>query len=171
MAGHPALNQIKTESSILDFSGLRYKISLSFHQIDGLSGHAVGIKFSDAKDSMDSSKKVPVNGMQLGKALGKRIVEMAGNLDNISFLGFYLLTDDIEQTRGRLAVRAKTRLYKAQAVQIHKNVSHKLPQLTQVNVDGGVAWGMGENNFISKPQFQLFISELSKETEVIDHVN
>lgn len=171
MAGHPMLSQVRSETSVLDFSGQRFHIDLSYHKVAGLSGHAVGIKFSDASDSMDSSKKVQINGMLLGKAIGKRVVEMTRNLDGISFLGFYLLTDDIEQGRGVLAARAKTRVYGAQAKQIHKKVSHKLPQLTQINVEGGVAWGMGESNFLSKPQFQFFLSELGKSMEVINRVN
>ena len=171
MAGHPMLSQIKSETTGLDFSGQRFNVVLSYHKVAGLSGHAVGIKFSDASSSMDSSKKVKINGMLLGRAIGERVVEMTKNLDGISFLGFYLLTDDIEKERGVLAVRAKTRVYSAQAKQIHKKVSHKLPQLTQITVDGGVAWGMGESNFLSKPQFQLFLSELGKATEVINHVD
>lgn len=169
--GHSLLQPLKTDTSTLFFSGRKYLVSLSYHKVSGLSGQAVGIKFSDNTNSMDSSKKVQVNGMLLGKAIGKRIIDMTGDLSNISFLGFYLLTDELEQERGKLAVRAKTRLYKAQAIQIHKHVDHKLPQLTQVTVDGGVAWGMGGNNFLSNPQFQLLISELNKATEVINHAN
>lgn len=171
MAGHPMLNQIKAETSILEFSGQRYHITLSYHKVAGLSGSAVGIKFSDATESMDSSKKVHINGMQLGKAIGERVVEMTGDLKGVSFLGFYLLTDDIERERGSLAVRAKTRLYGSQAKQIHRKVHGKLPQLTQINVEGGVAWGMGEKNFLNKSEFQLFLSELGKATEVINHAN
>jgi len=171
MAGHPRINQTRVESSTLLFSGQRYRIDLSFHNVPGLSGHAVGIKFSDESESMDSSKKVQINGMLLGKAIGKRIIEMTKDLKGVFFLGFYLLTEDLERNRGILAVRAKTRIYKAQAIQIHKKVDHKLPQLTQVNVAGGVGWGMGENNFLSKPQFQQLVSELGKAAEVVEYAH
>ena len=171
MSGHPLINQTRVKTSVLHFSGQKYRIDLSYHDIPDLQGQAVGIKFSDESNSMDSSKQVSVNGMLLGKAIGKRVIDMTSDLSNVSFLGFYLLTDDLERNRGILAVRAKTRLYKAQAVQIHKNVNHKLPQLTQISVAGGVAWGMGERNFISKPQFQQFVTELEKATEVVEYAD
>ena len=107
MAGHPMLSQVKSETSVLDFSGRQFNVVLTYHKVSELSGHAVGIKFSDVTDSMDSSKSVKINGMLLGKAIGERVVEMTRNLHGISFLGFYLLTDEIEKERGKLAVRAK----------------------------------------------------------------
>lgn len=168
MAGHPALTQVKTDRSTVAHAGRCYTVELSYHTVTDLKGYAVGVKFTDMHSSMDSSKKVNTDGYSLGNAIGERVVRMTKNLKDVSFLGFYLLTDDLEKSRGEKAVISKIRLYRSQAVKIHKKVSHKLPELTQIKVNGGVGWGMGEKNFLSKPNFETFLLELSKAFEVLE---
>jgi hypothetical protein len=67
------------------------------------------------------------------------------------------------------AAEAKERIYHGQAVFIHSMVRGKLPHFMKVKTKGGVAWGMGEQNFCDLPQYKLLISELGKEiTEAVN---
>jgi hypothetical protein len=100
MAGHPSLSLKDERKSHVPFNDKMFEVSISFHNFDGINGDVVGLKFSDSQQSMDPSKKVNINGLSLGKVLAKEVIRMPGDLNNISFLGFYLLTDDILENRG-----------------------------------------------------------------------
>lgn len=86
-------------------------------------------------------------------------------LDSITILGFYLLTDDLDMRRAD-GGKLKKRLYGNKALLIHSEVKHKLQHLTTFEVDGGVAWAMSVNHHSSYPQFTVFENELAKELRV-----
>ncbi|ROS01097.1 hypothetical protein EDC56_1523 [Sinobacterium caligoides] len=168
MAGHPSLHLTDERKKKVLYLDKEYEICLSFHKLDNIDGDVVGLKFTDAKASMDASKKVNLNGPKLGKFIAQHAVQMLGNLDNISFLGFYLLTDEIVEERGFRAALAKERIYNTQAIFIHDMVREELPYHMKIKAEGGVGWGMSKENLNSIPQYRLLISELGKEiTEAI----
>ncbi len=138
MAGHPLLHQIKEETGIIAAGGTTYNIHLSYHRVAGVEGYVVGLKFSDQSGSMDSSKSGKVNPFLLGNAIAHKTLQMVkSDLDKISVLGFYLLTDDLE-SRHANGSRLKRRIYNAQAIEIRANVKHKLQYLTSFEVEGGL---------------------------------
>lgn len=167
MAGHPALSYVKEKREIVSISGSIYKVHLTYHKVSGISGYVAGIKFSDSSDSMDSSKTAKVNPFLLGSAIAQRTIQMIKpDLKQISILGFYLLTDDLE-TRRQGASKLKKRLYNAQAIEIHSKVKYRLPHLTRVETDGGIGWAMSEHDFESLDEYKIFEQELAKELRVI----
>lgn len=167
MAGHHLVTDHRDKTSTALISGKQYKIQLSYHNIKGISGSVVGIKFSDASNSMDSSKKGQVSGVLLGRAIGEKVVQMVmPDIDKISILGFYLLTDDLS-TRGKRAVFIKERVYGNQAKEIHNYVKHKLPVLRMLKTNGGTGWAMSKEGTMDDFQIQLLERELGKRLEVL----
>ena len=168
MAGHPLLPLEGEEISKISIGGRVFNINLSFHKTVGLKGSIVGLKFTDDKQSMDSSKKVNIHAAQLAVAIGDKVVQMLEpHIKNISILGFYLLTDDLS-ARSDKAVRLKKRVYGSTAVKIHSNIKHELPILKMLEVDGGIGWAMSRDNFMVSSHFDTFVSELGKQLEVVD---
>jgi hypothetical protein len=166
MAGHPLLNQVKEKTEIAHIGGSIYHIHLSYHRVTGIEGYVAGLKFSDQDKNMDSSKIGKVNPFQLGIAIANKAKQMvAPDLDQISILGFYLLTDDLE-ARKKGGSRLKKRLYNAQALEIHSQVKNKLPHLTRLETDRGAGWAMSEHNFSSYHEFQIFERELAKQLRI-----
>jgi hypothetical protein len=139
----------------------------AYHTVSGISGEVVGIKFSNQKNSMDPSDKGRVNGITLGRVIGKKVAEMvAPDLDSIAVLGFYLLTDGLAD-RGARAVLIKQRMYGAQARNIHNSLKHKLPVLQMLQASGGIGWTMSKEDFSSHRQYELFEQELRKQLEIL----
>jgi len=168
MAGHPLLPLVREETSRLSIGGRAFNINLSFHKSVGLNGSIVGLKFTDDKQSMDSSKKVNIHAAQLAVAIGKKVLQMLEpDIKNISILGFYLLTDDLSARSDR-AVRLKKRVYGSTAVKIHSKIKHELPILQMLEVKGGIGWAMSRENFMVSNHFDVFVSELGKQLEVVD---
>jgi hypothetical protein len=131
------LTQVKESNAVIFVGGDAYTIHLSYHRMTGFAGYVVGLKFSDGTGSMDSSKVRQIDGLQTGRVIAQKAVQMLlPELSETSFLGFYLLTEGLE-VRGPRAVAAKKRLYNAQAIAIHKQVKHRLPVLARLEVDGG----------------------------------
>lgn len=167
MAGHPALSHVKEKREMVSVCGSLYHVHLTYHEMVGIKGCVAGIKFSDNTNSMDASKSGKVNPFLLGAAIARKTIQMLKpDLDKISILGFYLLTDDLE-IRRQGAARLKKRLYSAQALEIHSNVRHKLPYITRVEADGGMGWAMSKEDFKSIDQYKIFERELAKELRVI----
>ena len=78
--------------------------------------------------------KHPPNPYSLAKAVAYRAVQMLKpDLDNVSIMGFYLLTEDID-ARGPNASRAKTRIYNTKAATMHRELKDKLQYLTAFEV-------------------------------------
>lgn len=101
----------------------------------GINGLVAGLKFTDQSGSMDSAKRGNIDPFNLGRAIAYKAVKMLEpELHKVAVLGFYLLTDDLA-TRDPRAVKAKTRLYNARAVDIHNLVQHKLKYITRVEVN------------------------------------
>ncbi len=97
MAGHPLLNQVKAKTDIVAVAGKLYNVHLSYHRVDGVDGFVVGLKFSDEGGSMDSAKPGNVNPYALGRAVANKAAQMLNpDLDSVSILAFYLLTEDID---------------------------------------------------------------------------
>lgn len=163
MTGHRLLNQVKEKSEIVVANGAIFSIHISYHKIAGIEGYVAGLKFSDQYGSMDSAKKGTTNPFQLGIAIANKAVQMLKpDLHQISVLGFYLLTEDLESRRANGA-RSKRRIYHAQALEIHSELKHKLRYLTSFDVDGGLGWAMSANDFDSYEQFKVFETELAKQ--------
>lgn len=139
---------------------------MSYNRVIGIDGYVVGLKFADQDGSMDSAKATGAHGVSLGIAISYRAIQMIKpDLDNISILGFYLLTEDLEARRpggGRL----KVRLYGTRALEIHAAVKHKLQCLTHFQVEGGYAWAMTENHYSTYDQFNIIEKELAKQMRV-----
>lgn len=168
MSGHPSLPQIKAKSSAITVSGSVYTIHLSYHEVSQVSGYVVGIKFADRNNSMNPANRGSVNGAQLGIAIGQRIMQMVeSDLDSIALLGFYLLTDGLDQ-RGDKAIRAKKRIYSSTAVKIHTQVKHRLPLLKMLEVSGGVGWAMSRQDFNQSREFDALVQQLGKQLEISD---
>lgn len=167
MAGHPLLNQVKEKKEVASIGGTIYNIHLTYHNISGIEGYVAGLKFSDRYQSMDSSKSGKVNPFLLGSVIASKAIEMiTPDLDQIAILGFYLLTDDLENRR-KGGARLKKRLYNAQAIEIHSKVKSKLSHLTRFETDGGLGWAMSKEDFSSYKEFKIFERELAKQLRVI----
>jgi hypothetical protein len=168
MSGHPLLPQTKERTSSIVVAGNIYNIHLSYHKAASISGHLVGIKFTDKSNSMNPAKKAGVNGAQLGIAIGQRAMQMVEpDLDNIAVLGFYLLTEDLEK-RGEKAVRVKKRVYSSTALKIHSHVKHRLPIIRMLEASGGIGWAMSRDNFSQSSEYEAFVRLLGKQLEVSD---
>jgi hypothetical protein len=167
MSGHPRVSQVKEQTSIISVMGGVYNVHLSFHTIKGIEGYVAGLKFTDQSNSMDSSKRGNVSGLSLGKAISREAVRLIQpELKNISVFGFYLLTDDLAD-RSERAVAIKKKVYGAQAIKIHGKVSHELPFLNALEVEGGLGWAMSRDDFNSYDEFHAFEDELSKNMQVL----
>lgn len=167
MAGHPLLNQVRTKSEAIVVDNETYHIVLSYNKIAGIVGYVVGVKFTDASGSMDSSLiKYPANPFRLATAIGYRAAQMIKpDLDTVEILGFYLLTEDLDARRSG-GGRIKTRLYTTGAYTLHKEVKHKLQHMTSFTVEGGVAWAMCVNHYETYAQFGVLKNELVKQIRV-----
>lgn len=160
MAGHPLLNQVRAKSEAIAIDGETFHIVLSYNKVVGIEGYVIGLKFTDASGSMDSSSAKSVNGIRLSMAVAHRAVQMLKpDLDKIAILGFYLLTEDLEDLRPGGA-KAKIRLYRAQAFTMHEEFQDKLEHLTSFEVQGGTAWVMSKNHYSAYDQFALLEKEL-----------
>lgn len=167
MAGHPSLSQVHERTEIASVNGTIYNIHLSYHKVSGIEGYVAGLKFTDQYQSMDSAKPGKVNPFLLSKAIAQKAVEMIKpDLDKVSVLGFYLLTDDLEERR-KGGTRLKKRLYNAQAIEIHSNVKHKLQHLNRFETEGGLGWAMSKDDFSSYSEFKVFERELAKQLRVL----
>jgi hypothetical protein len=164
MAGHPLLNQVRSKSEEITVNGETYYIELSYNRVAGIPGFVVGLKFSDANGSMDSAMiKHPPNPYSLAKAVAWRAVQMLKpDLDNVSIMGFYLLTEEID-ARGPNASKAKTRIYNTKATTMHRELKDKLQYLAAFEVEGGVGWAMSVNHYSTYQQFDVFQNELAKQ--------
>ncbi|MEN9868899.1 MAG: hypothetical protein RL748_4489 [Pseudomonadota bacterium] len=166
MAGHPLLNQVRSKSEPITVNGKTFNIVLSYNRVIGIDGYVVGLKFTDAIGSMDSSQAKAIHGMVLGNAIAHRAVQMLKpDLDCIAILGFYLLTDDLDLRRpgGR---STKIWLYDQQATTIHRNLKDKLQHLTNFEVQGGTAWAMSAKPYGAYDQFKLLENELAKQIRI-----
>lgn len=167
MAGHPLLNQVKSKTDIVAVDGKLYNVHLSYHRVVGIEGLVVGLKFSDEGGSMDSAKPGNVNPYALGRAVANKTAQMLKpDLEAISILAFYLLTEDLDNRRAD-GGEAKATIYHAQAIRIHNRVKHKLQNLTRFSVQGGLAWAMSEHDFATYDQFKVLENELAKEMRVL----
>ncbi len=167
MSGHPLLNQVKSKTEIVLVDNKKYNIHLSYHEIDGIDGYVVGLKFSDESGSMDAAKPGKVNPFTLGSAVANKAAQMLKpDLGIISILAFYLLTDDLDSRRTD-GGKAKGIIYHAQAIRIHRKVKHKLQHLTRFEVQGGLAWAMSEHDFSDYAQFKVLETELAKQMRAI----
>lgn len=167
MAGHHLTTKHWEKTSTVLVAGNQYNVQLSYHNIKGIPGNVVGIKFSDDSNSMDSSKKGSVNGVLLGRVIGEKVIRMVSDdLNKISILGFYLLTDELD-SRSKHAVFVKERLYGNQAQKIHSYVKHQLPVIRMLRVKGGTGWTMSKKDLLDEQQFKLLEKELGKRLEVL----
>ncbi len=167
MTGHPLLNQVKDKTEIISVDGKTYNVHLSYHRIAGVEGFVVGLKFSDESGSMDSSKSGNVNPFTLGTAVANKAAQMLkSDLDSVSILAYYLLTEDLDARRTD-GGKSKGKVYHAQAIRIHRRVKHKLQHLTRFEVKGGLGWAMTVNDFGSYDQFKVLENELAKQMRVI----
>lgn len=164
MAGHPLLNQVRSKSEAIVVDNETYNIVLSYNRVIGIEGYIVGVKFSDASGSMDSSLiKYPSNPFGLARAVAYRVSQMLKpDLDDVAIMGFYLLTEELDARRpggGKL----KTRVYGNQALLIHGEVKHKLQYLTTFEVVGGVGWAMSVAPHTAYEPFDVLKNELAKQ--------
>ncbi len=167
MAGHPLVNQVKAKSDMVAIGDKLYNVHLSYHRIAGVEGLVVGLKFSDENGSMDSAKRGITNPFGLGTAIANKAVQMLRpDLNNVTILAFYLLTEDLDARRAG-AGAAKGTFYAAQAVKIHRQIKPRLPHLTSFEVQGGLGWAMSVDDFGSYEQFKVFENELAKQLRVI----
>lgn len=167
MAGHPLLHQIRSKNELITVNGKTYDIIISYNRVIGIEGYVVGLKFTDATGSMDSSKAAGAHGPALANAVAHRAVQMIKpDLANISILGFYLLTEELEARRPG-GGKAKIRIYRAHATTMHKNLVEKLQHLTEFEVDGGTAWAMSTKPYNVYEQFNLLEKELAKQMRII----
>ncbi|MFA0812909.1 hypothetical protein [Microbulbifer epialgicus] len=167
MAGHPQLNQVKSKTERVPYSGTFFIVEISYHNIDGIDGYVVGLKFYDQSNSTDSAKVARVHPFGLGRIVAQTAIKMIlPDLDQISIFGFYLQTEGLEARRKGGAARKKE-MYQAKALLMHKDVKSKLKHLTRFEVDGGLGWTMSEHDYSSYPQLEFFERELAKQLEVI----
>ena len=161
------MNQVKSKTDIIAVDGQKYNVHLSYHRVTGVDGFVVGLKFSDESGSMDSSKPGSVNPFALGTAVANKAAQMLKpDLDAVSILAFYLLTDDLDARRAD-GGKSKGTVYQANAIRIHRRVKHKLQYLTRFAVQGGLGWAMSENDFGSYDQFKVLENELAKQLRAI----
>ncbi len=164
MAGHPLLNQVRTKSEAIVVDNETYHIVLSYNRINGIDGYVVGVKFTDASGSMDSSliKNTP-NPYRLARAIAYRVAQMVKpDLTAVTIMGFYLLTEELDARRvggGKI----KTRLYTNQAILIHEEIKHRLEYLTMFEVAGGVGWAMSVEHHTAYESFNVLKNELAKQ--------
>lgn len=167
MAGHPLLNQVRSKNELIAVDGETYNIILSYNQVIGIEGFVVGLKFTDATGSMDSSKAKAANGIRVGVAIARRAIQMIKpDLDSVGILGFYLLTDELD-TRRPSGSRGKIRLYTNQARIMQHAFKDKLQHLTNFEVQGGTAWVLSEKPYGTYDQFSIIENELAKQMRII----
>ena len=160
------LQQVGEKSEIVSVDGELYHVHLSWHRVAGIDGYVAGLKFSDQSGSMDSSKSRNVNMYRLGGVIARKALQMLeSELQKISILGFYLLTDDLE-VRQPGAAAIKQKQYQAKAIVIHTRLKHRLPFLTSFEVQGGLGWAMSEKDFVSYEQFKVLETELAKQIRI-----
>lgn len=160
------LRQVRTKSEPLLVAGKEYQIIITYNQVAGIDGYVLGLKFADNTGSMDSAKPAKTHAMILANAIAYRAIQMIKpDLANISILGFYLLTDELDELRpgGR---RAKMRVYGAKAVIMQKNLAEKLQYLAEFEVVGGAAWVLSEKPHHAYGQFAAIEKELAKQMRV-----
>ena len=168
MAGHHLLQKTQEKSSIVALDGKNYTVRLTYHEIPGISGKAVGIKFTNDQGSMDSAEVGNASGLVLARAIGNRVVQMiTPDLPNISIIGFYLLTEELGKRKAN-AIRVKNRAYGHGAREIHKRVKHKLPHFASLHTNGGIGWVMSESNLLGSEQYRIFEQELAKPLEALE---
>ena len=166
MAGHPLLSQVRTKIEPMIVDGKTYQIILSYNQVIGIDGYVVGLKFTDEVGSMDSAKAGNAHGIRLANAVAYRAIQMIRpDLAAISILGFYLLTEDLEQRSTKGALR-KTQLYSAKAGQLQREFIARFQHLTEFEVDGGAAWLLSEKPYHAYSQYPLLEKELAKQLRV-----
>ncbi|WP_226644411.1 hypothetical protein [Microbulbifer variabilis] len=167
MAGHYLLRQTHEKTSVITVGGSNYTIQVSYHDVAGITGKAVGIKFTNASGSMDSSVMGKTNGLSLARAIGTRATEMIlPDLPSISIVGFYLLTDDLGRRKAN-AIHIKNRAYGHGAREIYKHLKHKLPHFIALHTDGGIGWFMSDVKISETDQYRIFEQELAKPLEVL----
>ncbi|MFA0813394.1 hypothetical protein [Microbulbifer epialgicus] len=167
MAGHYLLRQTHEKTSVISVGGSNYTIQVSYHDVAGITGKAVGIKFTNANGSMDSSISGSAHGLSLARTIGKHATEMIlPDLPSISILGFYLLTDDLGRRKAN-AIHIKNRAYGHGAREIYKHVKHKLPHFIALHTVGGIGWFMSNEKISDTDQYRIFEQELAKPLEVL----
>lgn len=167
MSNQAILSPVREKTSLVVVSGNTYNISCSYHNLPGIPGYVVGIKFSDRTNSMDSSKSGNTHAFKLAIAIGERAIQMIRpDLNKTSIIGFYLLTDDLS-ARNPKAIQLKQRVYGNQAILMHEKVKHKLPKLTMLRTSGGLGWTMSSHDFQSSETFNIFQRELGKRLELL----
>lgn len=166
MAGHPLLNQVRTKIEPLVVDGKTYQIILTYNRVIGIDGYVVGLKFADDAGSMDSAKAGNAHGIRLANAVAYRAVQMVRpDLAAISILGFYLLTEELEQRSAKGALR-KIQLYSAQAGRIQREFIEHFQHLTEFSVAGGTAWLLSKMPYHAYNQYPLLEKELAKQLRV-----
>ena len=132
MAGHPALSYVKEKRDIVSVGGQLFNVNVSYHNVKGVDGFVTGIKFSDRNNSMDSSIKGSVGPYKPAASVAEKVIKLiTPDIDTISILGFYLLTNDLD-ARMKGGGELKRKMYKAYAIQMHEQLVHKLPYITQI---------------------------------------
>ncbi len=166
MAAHPLLNQVRSKSEAIVVDNETYNVVLSFNTVHGIDGYVVGLKFSDASGSMDSSKTKPVNGMRLALAISRRAIQMIKpDIDSVEILGFYLLIDRVENKKTAEKLQKKT-VYDIRANKMQQALKDKLQHLANLEVEGGAAWIMSAKPYNEYEQFNLLEKELAKQLRV-----
>lgn len=168
MAGHPLLPIIKENKSEITVSGAKYTVVVSTHKVDGLEGDVLGIKFQNEYGSMDSSIAVKgVDSYQVINALASKTQSMIlPVLNQVSMIGFYLLTNGLE-VRGGDAVSAKNRLYNMGARKIHKNFKHELPIITKMRIEGAFGWVMSKSDITQSNLYVELEREFARQIEIL----
>jgi hypothetical protein len=166
MAAHPLLNQVRSKSEILVVNGKSFNVVLSYNKVHGIDGYVVGLKFSDASGSMDSSKSSALDAHQLSIAVSRKAVQMLKpELDSVEILGYFLLTDDIEVRKMGGSV-GKKRVYSNGAIRMRRELKDRLQHLANLEVDGGAAWILSVKPYSDYEQFHLLENELAKQLRI-----
>lgn len=168
MAGHSLLPIIKENKSEITVSGAKYTVVVSTHRVQGLEGDVLGIKFQNEFGSMDSSIAVKgVDSYQVINSLASKTQSMIlPVLNQVSMIGFYLLTDGLE-ARGQDAISAKSRLYNMGARKIHKNFRHELPVITKMRIEGAFGWIMSKSDIKQSNLYIELEREFARQIEIL----
>ncbi|WP_338846946.1 hypothetical protein V8J88_24665 [Massilia sp. W12] len=166
MAGHHLLNEVRTKQEAIVVDETPYMVMLSYNKVAGIDGYVVGLKFTDASGSMDSAIAKPAYAVRISFAIAQKAVQMLRpDLPQIAVLGFYLLTDDLD-ARSPVARKAKIRVYRNRAHDIHLAIQDKFRFMSQMDVSGGVAWVYTEKELKTYGQLHLLEHELAKQIRI-----